>query len=301
MDRGELVHKISALPLIPWFLTEQAWAGDARSIFKGRGIEADEVRHYQSGDDIRTIDWNVSARFGTPYVKRYREEREMTVFLVLDCSASMHCRSGPMSRYEAGLLSAALIALSAERSGQRVGALFFDQTVTHLFSPRKGRAQVMTMILKALSMQAPKGGSDLGAALSRLGRILKQRTLVVVISDFLSPPWERELKNLCHAHEVMALLIQDPLERDMTDLGLITLEDPETGLAYQSPVSFPGFQAAWAAWHEQRYRAFQKTCQSSGAACLTLSTAEDGRAKLLRFLRSRPFSRGRKPRNPWSG
>ncbi|MDR2798738.1 MAG: DUF58 domain-containing protein [Treponema sp.] len=296
MDRTELLHKISTFPLIPVVLAEQLLSGDFRSIFKGQGIEADEVRHYEPGDDVRTIDWNVSARFGTPYVKLYREEREMTVFLVLDCSASMYCGSSQMSRYDQGLLSASLIALSAEQAGQSVGALFFDRAITQVFPPRKGRAHIMAMISRALSIKPKAGGSDLGAALAGLGRFLKQRTLVVVISDFLSVHWEQELGNLCRKHDVIALMIEDPLDRDMAGMGLISLEDPETGLAYQVPGSFPGFCSAWSAWHEQRRSAWQKICRGCGAAFMYISTEDDASAKLIRFFGNRGIPRPRGPR-----
>lgn len=296
MDRTELLHKISTFPLIPSVLAEQRLSGDFRSIFKGRGIEADEVRHYEPGDDVRTIDGNVSARFGTPYVKLYREEREMTVFLVLDCSASMYCGSRRMSRYDQGLLSASLIAFSAEQAGQSVGALFFDLTITQVFPPRKGRAPIMAMISRALSIKTRAGGSDLGAALAGLGRFLKQRTLVVVISDFFSVHWEQELGNLCRKHDVIALLIEDPLDGDMAEMGIISLEDPETGLAYQVPGSSPGFCSAWSAWHEQRCRAWQKICRDCGAAFMHISTEDDAPAQLLRFFGKRRSPSRREPR-----
>ncbi|MDR0723340.1 MAG: DUF58 domain-containing protein [Treponema sp.] len=296
MDRTELLHRISTFPLIPSFLAEQLLSGDFRSIFKGQGIEVDEVRHYEPGDDVRTIDWNVSARFGTPYVKRYREEREMTVFLVLDCSASMYCGSCQMSRYDQGILSASLIAFSAEQAGQSVGALFFDQAITQVFPPRKGKAHILAVISRALSIKTTAGGSDLGAALAGLGRFLKQRALVVVISDFLSVHWEQELGNLCRKHDVIALMIEDPLDRDMAGMGLISLEDPETGLAYQVPGSFPGFCSAWSAWHDQRYQAWQKICRGCGAAFMHISTEDDVSAHLIRFFGNRRIPRRREPR-----
>ncbi|MDR2632215.1 MAG: DUF58 domain-containing protein [Treponema sp.] len=296
MDRAELLHKISTFPLIASVLAEYLWSGDFPSIFKGQGIEADEVRHYQRGDDVRTIDWNVSARFGTPYVKRYREDRELRVFLLVDCSASMYCGSTPLSRYEQALLCAGLIAFSANHAGQSLGALFFDRAISHIFPARKGRAHIMAIISRALSIRAKAGGSDLEAALTGAGRLLKQRALVVVISDFLSIHWEQALGRLCHTHDVIALRIEDPLDRDMAGLGLISLEDPETRLAYQVPASFPGFRAAWSAWHEQHYRSCQGICRSAGAAFLNISTGDDAPAQLIRFFGKRSIPRQRGPR-----
>ena len=214
MDRHELLQKITTFPLIASGLAEDLLSGDFRSVFKGQGIEFDEVRHYELGDDVRAIDWNVSARFGTPYVKMYREERELTVCIVLDGSASMHtgCGAGDLSRYEQGVLAAALIAFSAESSGQRGGAVFFDQELGTVFSPRKGRAHIMAVISAALRVEARGRGSGLGTALRGTGRLLKRRSLVAVISDFLCLNLEEELGDLSRRHDVIALRISSPLD-----------------------------------------------------------------------------------------
>jgi uncharacterized protein (DUF58 family) len=289
VDRHELLRKITTFPLMAAALAEDLLSGDFRSAFKGQGIEADEVRHYERGDDIRAIDWNVSARFGTPYVKMYREERDLTVSLVLDCSASMYC-GNEARRADQGLLAAALIAFSAERAGQRVAALFFDREITKVFPPRKGRAHIMAVISAALSIENGGGrGSQLGAALAGQGRLLKRRSLVVVISDFMSVNWEQELGALCRKHDVIALRIGDP--PDMAYQGLIALEDPETGLTYHVPTGFAGFRAAWSYWQRERRDAWQGICRRLGASFLEISTADDVPAALIRFFGSRQPSR----------
>jgi uncharacterized protein (DUF58 family) len=287
VDRYELLQKITTFPLIASVLAEDLLSGDFRSTFKGQGIEVDEVRHYERGDDIRSIDWNVSARFGTPYVKVYREEREMTVSLILDCSASMYCSSGARCRYDQGLLIVALIAFSAERAGQRVGALFFDREITKVFPPRKGRSHIMTVISGALSIKNGGKGSNLGAVLTGQGRLLKRRSLVVVISDFLSVNWEQELGDLCRKHDVIAIRIRDPLDTDMVDGGLISLEDPETGLKYHAPTGLVSFRSAWAEWHRDRLHSWQGICRRLGASFLDISTADDVPATLIHFFGGR--------------
>ncbi|MDR3341419.1 MAG: DUF58 domain-containing protein [Treponema sp.] len=294
MDRHELLQKITTLPFIAPSLAEDLLSGDFRSAFKGQGIEADEVRHYERGDDIRSIDWNVSARFGTPYVKMYREEREMTVFLVLDCSASMRSGGGPgkdgpssLSRSDQAVLAAALIAFSTERAGQRIGAVFFDHAITKVFPPRKGRSPIMAMISDALAMQAEGSGSDLGAALVGLRRLLKRRSLVVIISDFLCMNWEQELGTLCRKHDVIAIRITDPLDEDMPDLGLITMEDPETGLTYHAPTRFASFRSTWSTWHKDRLTSWRGICRHAGASFMELSTTSDAPAALIRFFGNR--------------
>ncbi|MDR2258740.1 MAG: DUF58 domain-containing protein [Treponema sp.] len=310
MDRRELLRKITALPITASFLAEDLLAGDFRSVFRGQGIEFDEARRYEPGDDIRSIDWNASARFGVPYVKMYREERELTVLIVLDTSATMFS-GGPVlepeagapalpSRYEQGLLAAALIAFSAERTGQRLGALFFDREVDRVFPPRKGRRHTMAVLSGALRFQGPprppSRGSNLGAALAGAGRLLKRRSLVVLISDFFCLNWERELGDLARRHDVIALRIRDPLDGDMPNLGLIPMEDPETGVRFHAPTGFFSFRAAWAQWHGEREQLWASLCRRAGAACLDLSTADDAAQRLFHFFGG-PYYQARFHRN----
>ena len=199
-------------------LAEDLLSGDYRAVFKGQGIEFDEVRRYERGDDVRSIDRNVSARFGTPYVKMYREEREMTVCLVLDTSASMHTTGGTytgspgseVNRYEQAVLAAALIAFSAEVAGQRLSMIFFDREISKIIPPRKGRSHTMAVISAALEARPFEKGSGLGRALIGAGRLLKRRSLVIIISDFLCINWEQEIGNLSRRHDVITSGFQVP-------------------------------------------------------------------------------------------
>jgi uncharacterized protein (DUF58 family) len=292
MDRHELLAKITSLPLTARGLAEDLLSGGYRSVFKGQGIEFDEVRRYETGDDIRSIDWNVSARFGTPYLKVYREEREMTVCLILDNSASMHSTPGSLSRWEQGVIAAALIAFSAVQAGQRVSAVFFDREIRAIFPPRKGRAHAMAIISAALEARPGERGSGLGSALIGAGRFLKRRSLAVIVSDFLCVGWEQEIGRLARKHDVIALGITSPLDREIPGGGLLTLEDPETGVRIRAPTSFPSFRGAWASWHEERRRLWEAICRRSGTARMELSTAEDAPAALLRYFRGRRQSGG---------
>jgi uncharacterized protein (DUF58 family) len=286
LNRHELLQKITAFPLIATVLAEDLLSGDFRSIFRGQGIEADEVRRYEIGDDVRSIDWNVSARFGTPYVKMYREERELSVFLCLDCSPSMYCGS-VMKRSEQAVLAAALLAFSAERSGERLGAMFFDKSVFKVIPVGKGRAHSLALINAALDVQSQEKGSDLGAALSGLGRILKRRSLVIVISDFFCMNWEQELGRLCQRNDVIAIRITDPLDKDLFDAGLIAMEDPETGAKVYAHTGFASFRPAWESWHKDRSDSWRTLTRRAGAAPLEISTSDDAAASLIRFFRGR--------------
>jgi uncharacterized protein (DUF58 family) len=288
MDRHELLARITTFPLIAGTLAADLLSGDYRSIFKGQGIEFDEVRHYERGDDVRSIDWNVSARFGTPYVKMYREEREMTVSIILDGSASMHSSGGTgLTRYEQGLFAAALIAFSAERAGQRTSAIFFDKEIRRIFPPRKGRSHTMALISAALENRPKEKGSGLGLALTGAERLLKRRSLIVVISDFLCIDWEHEMGNIARKHDVIALRITSPLDKEIPGGGLLTLVDPETGSRFRASSSFSGFRRDWADWHEERQRLWESICRRSGAARLEMSAADDAAAVLMNFFRER--------------
>ncbi|MDR0645047.1 MAG: DUF58 domain-containing protein [Treponema sp.] len=302
MTRHELLQKITTFPLVAEGLAEEFLAGDFSSVFRGQGIEADEVRRYQIGDDVRSIDWNVSARFGTPYVKMYREERELSVYLCLDCSASMMCGSR-MSRFEQAALIAALIAFSAERSGERLGAVFFDKGISKFFTARKGRHNTLAMINEVLNTAEngsssaaqphkakqgdPSVGSNLRDALSGLGRILKRRSLIVVISDFFCINWEQEMSRICQKHDVIAIKITDPLDIGLFNAGLIAMEDPETGVHLYAPTSFSSFRSAWETWHNDRSVSWKAILRRAGAAAFEISTADDTAVFLIRFFRSR--------------
>jgi uncharacterized protein (DUF58 family) len=223
----------------------------------------------------------------------YREEREMTVCLLLDNSFSMHTPGGTLSdapggevsRYEQAVLAAALIAFSAEQAGQRLSVVFFDREITKIIPPRKGRPHTMAVISAAIEARPLAKGSGLGKALTGAGRLLKRRSLVLVISDFLCINWEQEMGDMSRRHDVIALRISGPLDREMPESGLLTLEDPETGLKLRVPSSFDSFRTAWAAWHEERRRLWEAICRRSGAASLELSTADDAPSALAHFFR----------------
>jgi uncharacterized protein (DUF58 family) len=299
METSELLRNITTLPIISRSLAEEMMAGNFSSIFKGQGMEFDEARHYEPGDDIRSIDWNASARFGTPYVKMYREERELTIMILLDISPSMHrgkIDRKTISPYEQGLISASLIALSAEHTGQQAGAFFFDRDIERVFPPRKGRRHIMALIMAALQYQnqtefrADARGSNIASAIKGAQRLLKRRSLVVLISDFYSVNWEQELTNLCRKHDVIALRICDP--PDLPWPGLITMEDPETGIRIEAPAGLGSFRENWFQWHRERSMHWEAQCRLAGASFMELTTEADAPSSLLKFF----GVRGRKKR-----
>jgi uncharacterized protein (DUF58 family) len=227
----------------------------------------------------------------------YREERELTVFILMDISPSMHrmniSRQGrpgsqSYSPYEQGLISAALIAFAAEHTGQQTGAVFFDKDTEKVFPPRKGRRHIMAFIMAAIQHQnnvSPRKdryGSNIASALQTAQRLLKRRSLVVLISDFFSINWEKDIENLCRKHDVITLRICDP--PGLPYPGLITMEDPETGVRIEAPAGMPSFREAWTQWHSERSALWENQCRRSGAAFLELTTEEDAPSSLLKFF-----------------
>jgi len=300
METSELLKKIKSIPINTGSLAEQLLAGNFSSVFKGQGFEFDEVRHYQRGDDIRAIDWNASARFGTPFIKLYREERDLTILILLDTSASMRrdrrldqadaSAEQRLTPYEQGVLAAALIAFSAERKSQRVGALLFDRDVHRVFLPRKGRHHLMALVggilrhQENISRNTGTRGSNVAAALRGAERLLKRRSLVVLVSDFLSVNWEDDLARLCGRHDVIAVRVSDPADADLPEHGLAEMEDPETGLRITAPASFRSFREAWQDWHARRFELWAAACRKSGAAHLDLPVTADAASALYRFF-----------------
>jgi len=290
MERTELLRRINTFHLAAEELAEDLLSGDFISVFRGQGIEFDEVRLYEQGDDIRSIDRNVSARFGKPYVKLYREERELTVFIVLDSSASMFAGSGApdgISRYDQAALASVLIAFSAERSGQRFGALFFDNETRRIFKPRKGRAHILAFTNAALEAQAERKGSNLARAISGAGRLLNRRAIVILISDFLCTGWEPELGKLAGKHDCIACRISDPSDTGFPNAGLITIEDPETGKTLAFDSNSAAFRRAWTDWNAARAASWSSACRRNRTAQIELSTADDAVEVIKSFFRSR--------------
>jgi len=300
METSDLLRTIINLPIFSRGLADEMLAGNFSSIFKGQGMEFDEARHYELGDDIRSIDWNASARFGAPFVKMYREERELTILLLLDISPSMHrthiAQQG-LSPYDQALICAALIAFSAEHTGQQVGAFLFDRDIEKVFPPRKGRKAIMSIIMTALQHQnniiprRAQYGSDITAALTGAQRLLKKRSLVVLISDFFSLNWEQEMGSLCRKHDLIAIKISDPDELPFH--GLITLEDPETGVRIEAPTGLDTFKESWTSWLNEKSAHWESQCKKNGAAFLSLSTSADAPSTLIKFFGSRTMNRYR--------
>jgi uncharacterized protein (DUF58 family) len=227
----ELLKKIRNIEIVTERLVRDRMAGQYHSVFKGSGIAFSEVRQYIPGDDIRQIDWNVSARMNEPYVKLFVEEREMTVLLLVDMSASGRFGSRQQEKRELSAELAAVLAFSAIRNNDRVGLIIFTDTVERFVPPKKGKKHVLRVVSEILSYQPGSPRTSIGAGLEYLGRVARRRAVAFLISDFLAPlpSYERALRIAARRHDLVPVTVTDPLEEALPEVGLVELEDPETG------------------------------------------------------------------------
>ena len=225
----EILKQVKGIELRTRGLVGSLFAGEYRSIFKGHGMEFAEVREYMPGDEVRSIDWNVTARMGKPFVKGYIEERELTVMLVVDLSGSS--QFGTVSRFKSEMATelAAVLTMSAVRNNDRVGVLLFTDRVEHVVPPGKGRRHALRIIRDVLVHKPTGTGTNIGAALEYLNRLLSHRSIVFLISDLMDPGLERPLKYLAQRHDVVVAPLEDPSEWMLPDIGVARFVDPETG------------------------------------------------------------------------
>ena len=231
MLTGDLIARIRRIEITTRKLVSDSFAGDYQSVFKGRGMEFDEVRQYHPGDDVRSIDWNVTARTGEPYVKSYIEERELTVMLAVDVSGSGDF--GTRNRFKRELAGelAAVMSFAATTNNDKVGLLLFTDRVELLVPPRKGRSHVLRMVRDLLVFQPVGSGTDIRLALDMVHQMLKRRSIVFLVSDFLADPesYRQAMLVTNRRHDVVAFDLSDPLEYEIADVGLLALEDAESG------------------------------------------------------------------------
>lgn len=262
-------------------------AGDFASIFRGRGVEFTEVREYLPGDDVRTIDWNVTARMGTPYIKRFIEERQLTLLLLVDVSASGEFGSVHQTRKELIAELCAVLALSAARHRDRVGAAFYSDRVEWSTPPRSGRGQAMQVVTQALGLAPAGRRTDLPKALITIEPLLRHRSLVIVLSDFLDPEQWPALERLSARHDVVALQLTDPRERDLPDVGLTTLWDPESDDWMVVDTSDRGIRERFREARTASDDALQARCTERGIDLLRLDTDQPYAVPLAAFFSRR--------------
>jgi len=229
MISKELLKKVRKIEITTNRIVNDVFAGEYHSVFKGRGMEFDEVREYQVGDDIRTIDWNVTARYGHPFVKRYVEERELTVMLLVDASSSGEFGTGWQLKGELAVEICALLAFSAIKNNDKVGLIIFTDKIEKVILPKKGRKHVLRVIRELLYFNPEQKKTDIKLALDYLNKVLTRKAIVFLISDFLGTGYEMALNVANKRHDLIGITIRDPREIDLPPLGIIEFEDAETG------------------------------------------------------------------------
>ncbi|HEY2103769.1 MAG TPA: DUF58 domain-containing protein [Chthoniobacterales bacterium] len=283
----EILRKIRGLEIKTRALVETAFAGDYHSVFKGRGMNFEDVREYQPGDEIRAIDWNVTARLGAPFVKKFTEERELTVMLIVDVSASGNFGSTTQSKRELAAEVACLLAFSAIRNNDKVGLLLFSDRLELFIAPKKGRSHTLRIIREILFFEPTGRGTDAAAALQHFNKIITRRAVVFLISDFQVGDSSRELAVTAKRHDLIAVRIQDERERVLPNIGIVTLEDAETGEQIEINTADRNVRSRFSSLAETRQNELVRVLRRSKIDRIDLRTGDDYLPALRTFFKNR--------------
>jgi uncharacterized protein (DUF58 family) len=283
----DILKKIRALEIKTKGLVETAFAGDYHSVFKGRGMNFEDVREYQPGDEIRSIDWNVTARLGSAFIKKFTEERELTVMLVVDVSASGNFGSVAQSKRELAAEVACLLAFSAIRNNDKVGLILFTDRVELFIPPKKGRSHTLRLIREILFFQPESRGTEPALALDYLNKLVTRRAVVFFISDFQTGDFSRALAVSGRRHDFIAIHIQDERERVLPNIGIITLEDAETGEQIEINTGDRGTRTRFADLAEGEQTELARTLRRNNIDAISLRTGDDYLPALRSFFKQR--------------
>ena len=284
---AEILKKIRTLEIKTRGLVETAFAGDYHSVFKGRGMNFEDVREYQPGDEIRAIDWNVTARMGTAYIKKFTEERELTVMLIVDVSASGNFGSTWQSKRELAAEVACLLAFSAIRNNDKVGLVLFTDRVELFIPPKKGRSHTLRLIREILFFEPQGRGTQPGLALDYLNKIVTRRAVVFFISDFQAPDFSQALAVSGRRHDFIAIHIHDEREKIFPNIGIITLEDAETGEQVEVNTASRSMRAEFADLVQKQEAELSRTLRRNNIDAIALRTGDDYLPALRAFFKQR--------------
>ena len=287
MISKELAKKIRYLQIYTSKAVNDTLAGEYESVFKGRGMEFDEVRQYQVGDEVRSIDWNVTARAGEPYVKRFVEERELTVVFVVDLSASGAFGSARHTKNEVAAEVCALLAFSAVKNNDKVGLIVFTDVIEMFIPPAKGTTHVLRLIRELLGFRPRQVQTDIAGAIEYLGRVTKKKSVVFLVSDFLGSGFDRSLRVLGRRHDMIAISITDPREVAMPNVGLLELEDAETGALTVIDTGSRAVRRRYEALGGARQGQLRELFRSMGVDQIDVRTDRDYVRDLIVFFRTR--------------
>lgn len=287
MTTKELLKKVKKIELKTKGLSNQIFSGTYRTTFKGRGMSFSEVRQYQYGDDVRNIDWNVTARTNEPYVKVFEEERELTFMLIFDISASAYWGTRSTSKHETQIEIAATLAFSAVANNDKVGAIFFSDKVEKYIPPKKGKGHCMRIMWDMIHFEPTQKKSSLKEALKFLVGTTKKRSTSFILSDFMFDNYENEIKIAAKLHDTIGINISDPAERTLPNLGLIPVLDVETNHYQWIDTASKSFRDQYQMEHKKSMDYYKKIFINHGAATLSVEAGEAYLPKLLKFFKER--------------
>jgi uncharacterized protein (DUF58 family) len=287
MEAIELLKKVRRIEIKTRGLTRHIFAGEYHSAFKGRGIAFSEVREYQYGDDIRSIDWNVTARLNHPYVKVYEEERELTVMLLIDVSGSGNFGTTVSFKRDIMTEVAAVLSFSAIYNNDKIGVIFFTDIVEKFIPPKKGRKHILRIIRELLDFRPESSKTNLSEPLRFLTNAIKKRCTAFIISDFIAPEFEEALRIAASKHDVVALKVSDPLEKIMPDVGLLKVADSENGAEKWIDTSSKFFRRTYEDWWKGHIETVKNRFKRCGVDFTELSTGDDYVKPLIKLFESR--------------
>ena len=287
MDTKELLKKVRKIEIKTRRLSDHIFGGEYHSTFKGRGLEFDDVRLYQYGDDIRTIDWNVTARYNEPFVKVFEEERELTMMLMVDVSGSEFF--GTVDRFKRVILTeiSATLAFSALQNNDKVGLILFSGEVELFIPPKKGKSHVLRIIRELLEFEPKSHQTDISGALKFLSNVLKKKSIVFVLSDFMAADYEHNLRITGKKHDLTGIRVFDPMEQQLPDIGVVSMKDAETGQIRWVNTHSRKIRETYSRYYGEQVDYFRETFARAGCGQLDCRVDESYVKKLLGYFKQR--------------
>lgn len=287
MSTSTLFKKVRQIEIKTNGLSNHIFAGEYHTAFKGKGMAFSEVREYQTGDDIRAIDWNVTARYNTPFIKVFEEEREMTVMMLIDVSASGNFGTNKQTKRELATEIAAILAFSAIKNNDKVGVVFFTNKVEQFIPPKKGKRHILRIIREILAFQPNNRKTNIIDALEYFNSVIKKRSICFILSDFMSPSFEKPLKIASKKHDVIALRIHDKREENLPNIGLVPMQDTETEEIIFVDTSNRKIRADFTKERIKKTEILKKIFPASGVDLINISTGDDYVKPLINFFKTR--------------
>lgn len=287
METTELLKKVRKIEIKTKGLSKHIFSGEYHSAFKGRGMSFSEVRSYQYGDDVRNIDWNVTARTGEPYVKIFEEERELTVMLLIDVSQSAYF--GTVNQFKQGLITeiSAVLSFSAIQNNDKVGVIFFTDKIEKFIPPKKGKQHILRIIRELIDFHPQDTGTDLGEAIRFFNNVIKKRSICFLLSDFMTKGYAAPLRIAARRHDLVGIHLHDPREADLPNAGLLRARDAETGELVWLDTSSRRVRQEHTAWFNDNFNYFKTTFARSGVDSVSIRTDEPYVTALLNFFKKR--------------